>query len=148
MMKLATIFRSRCLLLASGVLLALSASASELVYTPVNPTFGGNPANSPGLQANASAQNDFKAPVSTTTKTPLQRFNDQLQAAVLNRLSTNALVGLFDDRTNQLKDGTVTAGNYEITIKTTANGVELTTLDRTVPGSSTTILVGNVPTEQ
>lgn len=143
MMKLAKIFRSKCLFLAPSVLLALSASASELVYTPVNPTFGGNPANAPGLQANASAQNDFKAP--STAKTPLQRFNDQLQAAVLSRLSSNALIGLFDDKNNLLTDGTVTAGNYEIRIKTTDNGIELTTSDRTVPGSSTTILVGNVP---
>lgn len=140
-------------MLAAGVWLALSASASELVYTPVNPTFGGSPGNAAGLLANAAAQNDHKAPTllprtPPVPKTPLERFNQQLESAVLSRLSSSAVVGLFDEKTNQLKDGTVTAGNYIITIKTTEHGIELTTSDQTIPGSSTTILVGNVPASQ
>lgn len=152
-MKPAVSLRIGWPVLAAGVWLALSASASELVYTPVNPTFGGNPGNAAGLQANAAAQNDHKAPAPPRTpraapKTPLERFNQQLESAVLSRLSSSALVGLFDEKTNQLKDGTITAGNYIITIKTTEHGIELTTSDRTIPGSSTTILVGNVPALQ
>lgn len=153
MMNLGTSLRIGWPVLAAGVWLALSASASELVYTPVNPTFGGSPGNAAGLLANATAQNDHKAPAPPRTpraepKTPLERFNQQLESAVLSRLSSSAVVGLFDERTNQLKDGTVTAGNYIITIKTTEHGIELTTSDQTIPGSSTTILVGNVPALQ
>jgi curli production assembly/transport component CsgF len=45
------------LTIGAGLALAFSpASASSLVYTPVNPTFGGNPANGPNLLAQAQAQ--------------------------------------------------------------------------------------------
>jgi curli production assembly/transport component CsgF len=48
---------SRTLIIAAGLALAASsASASSLVYTPVNPTFGGNPNNGPNLLAQAQAQ--------------------------------------------------------------------------------------------
>ena len=65
--------------------------ATELVYTPINPSFGGNPNNAPGLLAQANAQNKFKAPV----KSDLDAFNDNLQKAILSRLSSQALTNLF-----------------------------------------------------
>ena len=46
----------------SAVICALSggqAIASELVYTPVNPNFGGNPFNAAPLQSSAEAQKQF-----------------------------------------------------------------------------------------
>jgi curli production assembly/transport component CsgF len=49
-----------CLIAAAAALGAMSqlttAAASELVYHPVNPTFGGNPANGSSLLAQAQAQ--------------------------------------------------------------------------------------------
>jgi curli production assembly/transport component CsgF len=48
---------SRTLIIAAGLACAASyASASSLVYTPTNPTFGGNPANGANLLAQAQAQ--------------------------------------------------------------------------------------------
>jgi curli production assembly/transport component CsgF len=45
------------LIIAVGLACVASyASASSLVYTPVNPTFGGNPANGANLLAQAQAQ--------------------------------------------------------------------------------------------
>ncbi len=41
---------------------ALPAAATELIYTPVNPVFGGNPLNGPVLLNNAQAQNNKKDP--------------------------------------------------------------------------------------
>ena len=48
----------------SGVSLCLilgffTAWATELVYTPINPSFGGNPANGQFLRGIAQAQNSF-----------------------------------------------------------------------------------------
>ena len=40
------------------------AQATELVYTPVNPSFGGNPLNGTWLLNNAQAQNDHDDPLS------------------------------------------------------------------------------------
>jgi curli production assembly/transport component CsgF len=48
---------SRTLIIGAGLALTAScASASSLVYTPVNPTFGGNPANGAWLLSQAQAQ--------------------------------------------------------------------------------------------
>lgn len=51
-----------------GALLALPwvslpASAEQLVYTPVNPSFGGNPLNGPTLLQSAQAQKRFPYPM-------------------------------------------------------------------------------------
>ncbi|CAK9889126.1 MULTISPECIES: curli assembly protein CsgF [Pseudomonas] len=84
--------------LASLVLLAAlasAASATELVYTPVNPAFGGNPLNGTWLLNNAQAQNDHEDPAikdrasafaSTST---LERFTSQLESRLLSQLLTN-----------------------------------------------------------
>ncbi len=147
MMTIAKIIRRTLPVLGCAVLLALPASASELVYTPVNPTFGGNPANASGLQANAVSQNNYKAPVVTKAPlTALEKFNNQVQAALLSRVKGEALDGLFDSMGNLRDGGTVTFANYVISItKDKSGNLILTTEDKTIPGSLTTITVGNVP---
>jgi curli production assembly/transport component CsgF len=143
MMILAKFIRHTLHLLGCSVLLSLPASASELVYTPVNPTFGGNPANASGLQANASAQNNYKAPVTTTALTPLEKFNNQLQSAILSRLKGETLNELFDSKGNLVKGGSVMFGNYLIKIVEKDGVLTMETSDTTIPNSSTTINIGN-----
>ena len=46
------------------VLGAVPASAQDITYQPVDPTFGGNPFNSAHLLGVANAQNDYKDPES------------------------------------------------------------------------------------
>jgi curli production assembly/transport component CsgF len=119
--------------------------AGELVYTPTNPTFGGNPNNASGLMSAASAQNTYKAP--SVTKTPtsaLDRFTANLESAVLNRLTVTAVNGLFDADGKILANRTITAGNYTISITEEGGNLVLTTSDSSNPGSSTKIVVGNV----
>ena len=121
-----------------------SAFATELVYTPVNPTFGGNPLNAAGLLANANAQNDYKAPVvEKAQQTDLEKFNDQVQAAVLAKIRTN--VGkAVEDMLGKGVDKTTTVGNYLITYKKEGNNVVIITEDTTIPGSSTRMVLGTV----
>jgi curli production assembly/transport component CsgF len=68
-----------------------SAQATELVYTPVNPSFGGNPLNGTWLLNNAQAQNDHDDPdlSNRTTTSALQRFTSQLESRLLSQLLTN-----------------------------------------------------------
>ena len=127
--------------------LALAGSgafATELVYTPVNPTFGGNPLNAAGLLANANAQNDYKAPVvEKAQQTDLEKFNDQVQAAVLAKIRTN--VGkAVEDMLGKGVDKTTTVGNYLITYKKEGNNVVIITEDTTIPGSSSRMVLGTV----
>jgi curli production assembly/transport component CsgF len=73
--------------------ISLICQATELVYTPVNPNFGGSPLNGPTLLNEAQAQNDYKDPDlkrSTTTATSaLERFSQQLQSSLLSQVLTN-----------------------------------------------------------
>lgn len=110
--------------------------AGELRYMPVNPTFGGNPANASALMSAATAQNDHKAP----TKSNLEKFTSDLEASILNRLQSTVLSQLFNSKGDLVNTGSVNAGNYRIEIKTENDVLTLVTTDRTT-GESTTVKI-------
>lgn len=108
------------------MLFSAGVSATELVYAPVNPTFGGNPNNAPGLLANAQAQNHFKAPVNSA----LQNFNNNLQNAILSRLSSQALLLMFG-KNSALVPGDYDTANYAIKVTDAgAGGLTIETTDK------------------
>ena len=118
------------------MLLSCAASATEMVYAPVNPSFGGNPSNASGLLAIAQAQNGYKAP----TKSALETFNTSLQSAILSRLQTESLTLMFG------KSSTLVAGSYDTagyTITVTDNGNKVLTIQTTdkASGASATFTV-------
>ncbi|MHC8321040.1 curli assembly protein CsgF [Pseudomonas sp. GB2N2] len=84
-----------CLLgLGSGGLV----QATELVYQPINPSFGGNPLNGTWLLNNAQAQNDYDDPdlkkrTTATGTSALERFTSQLQSRLLGQLLDNISSG-------------------------------------------------------
>lgn len=124
--------------LAIAMLIVGSANATDLVYTPINPMFGGSPLNAANLLSLANAQNGFRAPA----KSPLQSFNDSLQQAILSRLSTQALTNLFGKGSN-LVPGTYDTGAYSILVSDTGNGVlKIVTTDKN-DGSVVSFEVGN-----
>ncbi|HEU0231524.1 MAG TPA: curli assembly protein CsgF [Burkholderiaceae bacterium] len=60
------IFRRVGVLAPMAAALALAAApsmASQLIYTPVNPSFGGNPLNGTYLLSKAQAENNHQAPL-------------------------------------------------------------------------------------
>ncbi|MBB5212438.1 curli assembly protein CsgF [Microbulbifer hydrolyticus] len=75
------------------VLVGTSAFATELVYEPRNPNFGGNPLNGNYLISNAQSQDDHKDPdrPEDLYKQPsaLDRFTDSLETRLLNQLLTD-----------------------------------------------------------
>mgnify|MGYP006195093873 CR=1 FL=1 len=83
--------------LTGFVLLAVlgsQAGATELVYTPINPSFGGNPLNGTWLLNNAQAQNDYEDPsiksrTGVAGTTALERFTNQLESRLLSQLMDN-----------------------------------------------------------
>ena len=80
---------------ASLLASAFAAQATELVYTPVNPAFGGNPLNGTWLLNNAQAQNDYDDPdlkdraSAFSGTTALERFSNQLESRMLSQLLDN-----------------------------------------------------------
>lgn len=130
--RLVSAFAIACAVLAGP------AHATDLVYTPINPLFGGNPNNAPGLLAQANAQNHYKAPV----KSGLQSFNDNLQQAILSRLSSQALTNLFGKNSN-LVPGNYDTGAYTITVTDMGNGIlKIVTTDKST-GSVVSFEVGS-----
>ena len=134
-------FLERALLV---MLLAMgSASGANLVYTPVNPTFGGNPLNASGLQNNANAQNNFTAP-QPDQPTAMQKFNTAVQNAILSRLEAGTIKGLFDANGNLLQNGSVSLGNFTVSISPTENGqLQVVTKDMTT-GQTTTMNISTL----
>lgn len=69
------------------------ALATELIYEPVNPNFGGNPLNGSYLLNNAQAQDRHKDPdredLTYEQPSALDRFTDSLETRLLNQLLTD-----------------------------------------------------------
>ncbi|MCL9773822.1 curli assembly protein CsgF [Vibrio methylphosphonaticus] len=79
------------------------ALASELVYTPVNPSFGGNPLNSTILINHANAINDYQDPNSSSfdfeEESPLERLASSLESRLISQL----LADIGNGNTGQLE---------------------------------------------
>ncbi|MBS4098901.1 MAG: hypothetical protein KGZ83_18925 [Sulfuricella sp.] len=121
---------------------SFATNASELVYTPVNPSFGGNPQNGVNLLNSAQAQNKFKGEQSTTQQTPLQQFNENLQRSILSRMASTISGGVVD-RSGNLIPGTIETTDFVINISNVGGGVmQVVTTDKST-GQSTTFQVGS-----
>ncbi|CAG2153010.1 curli assembly protein CsgF [Cupriavidus numazuensis] len=116
-----------------------AAHATELVYVPINPSFGGNPLNGPVLLNSAVAQDKHKdsAPSSPfAQQSALQQFNDTLQRAILSRISSTVSSSIVGS-TGQLVPGTVETTDFRIVVTQMSGGVlQVTTTDKTT-GQST-----------
>ena len=123
--------------------LCLGAGATEMVYAPVNPSFGGNPNNAPGLLAIAQVQNQTKAPVIASTVVPttaVQKFSDSLNSLILSRLASDTLATLFGT-SSLLQAGTYTAGDFTVTISQPDSSSNLTIVTTDKSGNSSTIQI-------
>lgn len=115
-----------------------AAIAQDIVYEPVNPSFGGNPFNSAHLLGIANAQNDFKDPKSSTSGSQADIFARQLQSRLLSALSSQIVDAIFGD--NPQERGTIRFGGQTIEFVRGLDEVTLTiTNDDT--GEVTTIVV-------
>ncbi|MCD5995611.1 curli assembly protein CsgF [Pseudomonas sp. CDFA 602] len=117
-------------------LLCLSAQASELVYVPNNPSFGGNPLNGPVLLNQATAQNKFKEKTTTSEQSALTQFNSMLQSAILSRVSS-ALTSSIVGSDGKLIPGVVETTDFRVSITNIQTGVlQIVTTDK-VTGQTT-----------
>ena len=118
-----------------------TASAQELVYEPVNPSFGGNPFNSSHLLSIANAQNDFERSIDEDESTDFDRFIRSLESRLLSSLSTQVANAIFGDDAQD--NGTIRFGDQTISFVRTLDGIELTLTD-----SDGTVTVITIPTFQ
>lgn len=135
---------SRTAMLCLAVL-ASSASATELVYQPINPSFGGYPANGANLLATATATSKHKESAglgssSVFDQSPLAQFNQTLERTVLSQLASAATSKLLG-QDGKLVPGTFSTANFTITVIDLGGGMlRITTTDRST-GATTTFEV-------
>lgn len=135
--------RRAALALVSAVLAVLTtpAAATELVYVPTNPVFGGSALNGSAFLSAAQMGNKHKDPAANGKQNALQQFTDLLERSVLSQLSAAATSGVMGAG-GKLKPGSVETGNFRIDIVDAGGGVlTITTTDKTT-GASTSFQVG------
>lgn len=131
------------------LLAPLAGAATEIVYQPVNPSFGGNPLNGPNLLNSANAQNkltDPNAPTffGRTSQSQLDLFNQRLQSLILDRIASSLTGSLFDADGN-LQPGHVETSTFIIDIVDLGNSrLLITTTDKTT-GASTSFEISTAP---
>lgn len=111
-----------------GVVTFLSplVMATELVYVPINPSFGGSPLNGAFLLSKANSQNTHTAPLNERTYD--ERLQDSLERAYINRIVreiTDIAFGEqeFDEDGNPIpsifdQDSMFTSGDFQVELIT------------------------------
>ena len=137
----------RCAVLAAACALASPAGATELVYYPFNPSFGGNPLNGTVLLNSALATNRHTDPDLDNAnrgieeKSPLQQFNETLERSIISRLATAASSKIVN-ADGQFIPGNLETDSFMINIVDLGNGfLSITTTDK-LTGGVTTFQVG------
>ena len=111
------------------------AAASELVYTPINPSFGGNPLNAQWLLESAQLQNRFRP-----ERDPMEDFEERLTRHILSRLARMIIDEAFGEYDEGLEAGHYEVGNYIIDISTDLDFITIF-MEDAVTGDTTTIKV-------
>jgi curli production assembly/transport component CsgF len=119
-------------LIAGLILVCEATSATEIVYTPVNPSFGGNPANGPIMMNSAQAQDTHRDPSFSSAFdrfSNVDSFAQQLQALALSNLTSKISGGT-------LKTGTFNIGTMVISLTPVGSNVRVTITDLATGGST------------
>ena len=131
------------IILSSSVLLFSTYTIStELVYTPINPSFGGSPLNGSMLLNKAQSHNKHKAPINE--KSFAEKFQDSLERAYINRMVREITdlafgEGVDDSLFNQ--DSIFASGDYEIQILTSGSDAITVQITNTITGEVVVIEV-------
>ncbi|MDR5653204.1 curli assembly protein CsgF [Ruixingdingia sedimenti] len=133
----------------AGAAMATAGMAQDLVYRPVNPSFGGNPLNSSHLLSIAGAQRTATArdapragtgsgDPTTPDTSDADLFVRQLQGRLLSALAAQVTDAIFGP--NPQDSGTVTFGTTTVTFERTLDSIRLLIVN-TLDGSVTEIVV-------
>lgn len=120
----------------AAVCVSSPALAGDLVYQPINPSFGGNPFNSQHLLGIANAQNKTKDPDAPARGSEADVFARQLQSRLLSALSSQIVDAIFGE--NPQESGTIQFGDQTIEF---VRGIDAVTLTITSNGQVTTIVI-------
>lgn len=133
-----------CLILAALTLAAVSlaagpggaALAGELVYTPRNPSFGGNPFYSEHLLGTANANNKFEKPSSNSgllaQSDPSKEFERVIQSSLLSRISSQIADQIYGE--NARDSGRFVIGSTTVDFAKSGGSTSVTITDSSTGG--------------
>jgi curli production assembly/transport component CsgF len=105
-----------------------SSAAGDMVYRPINPSFGGDPFNSNHLQSLASAQNLHKPTSnSASSQTTSERFVAMLQSRLYSSLASQVAEAIFGD--NAQPEGTITFDDQQVHFVNTGTEIQISITD-------------------
>ena len=118
----------------------VNSNAQDSVYKPKNPAFGGDTFNYQWLLSSAEAQNDFKEDPKAgfEQKTELQRFKENLNNQLLNKLSNSLFEKQFG--AGGIKEGVYVFGSLSVDVYPSNLGLVVDILD-TDTGEQTQIFI-------
>ncbi|MDP5348105.1 MAG: curli assembly protein CsgF [Paracoccaceae bacterium] len=146
---------ARLLLTCSLLALGQGAMAQDLVYTPINPSFGGSPLNSSHLLSIANAQRTATARdaetndglsgsgIDTPSTSNADLFVRQLEGRLLSALASQVTDAIFGE--NPQDGGIVTFGTTTVEFQRTLDSIRLVIID-SLDGTVTEIVVPQLVT--
>jgi curli production assembly/transport component CsgF len=131
-LKMFLLFSIILLLCSNGIF------AQQLIYQPINPSFGGNPLGGNWLLTSAQLQDNTTDPSEITEDDPLADFKNSLNRSILNQLTRNLTSQIFGE--DGLQEGEFDLGDFSISITETIDGISILIFDL-LTGNETTIFI-------
>jgi len=118
-------------------------AAGELVWTPVNPSFGGNPLNGTFLLNQAEMQNHFPEEVDSLygDSSTIDDFEESLTRRILTQLANQIVDSAFGGSDTDLGSGTYEFGSYIVEIDAVEGSSINVTIVDSITGESTSVEV-------
>jgi curli production assembly/transport component CsgF len=105
-----------------------SPASADLLYKPINPSFGGDSFNSNHLQGLAASQNQFKeSSSSSSTQTTSERFLSMLESRLYSSLASQVADAIFGE--NAQPNGTIVFDDQQISFVNDGTSIHLTVTD-------------------
>jgi len=123
----------------SFLFIALSTPAmADMVYKPINPSFGGDSFNSSHLQGLAGSQNQYKDSASSAQMSNSERFLNMLESRLYSSLASQVAEAIFGE--NAQPNGTITFDDQTISFVNDGTQITLNVTDLNT-GQITTISI-------
>lgn len=124
------------------LLAAVAGRAQDLIYKPKNPNFGGETFNYQWLLSAAEAQNTYKDPKTTTTRSTTTNALDDFQTSLNRQLLSSLARQIVTDQFGEtgLKPGSFTVGSFQVDVANSLDGLVVDILDSST-GQSTQVII-------
>ncbi|MGP9798584.1 curli assembly protein CsgF [Halomonas sp. 86] len=121
-----------------GTLIASAASAGELIYRPLNPSFGGDPFMGSYLLSKAQSQDTNKDPDSRSIEpiSSTERLIQNLESRLISQL-------ISDVGSGDVGEGSFDSGEFSVVVRDEGGQLIVRVIDK-VTGDVTNISVGGL----